>query len=86
MKNARSNTGTTGTTADTGAAQQLTLLPDLAPAPNVHARFLLSKDTRELGLRHVAEIRQVLAERKAGRDAANVIAIPTRPGNGHRAA
>ena len=37
--------------------EQLTLLPMASPA----ARFLLSKDTRERGLRHVAEIRQMLA-------------------------
>ena len=58
MKNARTNTST---------AHQLTLLPDLAPAPNVSARFLLSHDTRELGMRQVAEIRHMLAERKAAR-------------------
>ena len=56
MRNARTNSST---------AHQLTLLPDLAPAPNVSARFLLSHDTRELGMRHVAAIRQMLAERKA---------------------
>ena len=38
---------------------QLTLLPT-ASTP---ARFRLSKDTRERGLRHVAEIRQMLAAR-----------------------
>lgn len=44
-------------------AEQLTLLPSLAPNRGVTARFRLSKDTRERGLRHVAEIRQILAER-----------------------
>ena len=39
--------------------EQLTLLP-MASTP---ARFLLSKETRERGLRHVAEIRQMLAAR-----------------------
>lgn len=39
--------------------EQLTLLP-VASTP---ARFLLSKETRERGLRHVAEIRQMLAAR-----------------------
>lgn len=39
--------------------EQLTLLP----ATSTPARFLLSKDTRERGLRHVAEIRQMLAAR-----------------------
>jgi len=40
-------------------AEQLTLLP----TPTVNVRFALSKSTRERGLRHVAEIRQQLAER-----------------------
>jgi hypothetical protein len=39
--------------------EQLTLLP-VASTP---ARFRLSKETRERGLRHVAEIRQMLAAR-----------------------
>ena len=69
MKNARTNTST---------AHQLTLLPDLAPAPNVSARFLLSHDTRELGMRQVAEIRHMLAERKAARASANVLTLPAR--------
>jgi hypothetical protein len=37
--------------------EQLTLL---APS-TVNPRFQLSKDTRERGLRHIAEIRQLLA-------------------------
>jgi hypothetical protein len=41
--------------------EQLTLLP----APHTPARFLLSKETRERGLRHVAEIREMLAARTA---------------------
>jgi hypothetical protein len=41
------------------SVEQLTLLP----TPSTPARFLLSKDTRERGLRHVAEIRQMLAAR-----------------------
>jgi len=44
-------------TADT--AEQLTLLP----TTSTPARFRLSNDTRERGLRHVAEIRQMLAAR-----------------------
>ena len=76
MNNARTATRT-NTRTIAGTAQQLTLLPDLAPAPNVSTRFLLSQDTRELGLRHVAEIRQMLAERKAARDAA-VLTLPAR--------
>lgn len=40
-------------------AEQLSLLPN----PATPARFRLSKDTRERGLRHVAEIRRMLADR-----------------------
>jgi hypothetical protein len=42
---------------DTASIEQLTLLP----TTSTPARFLLSKDTRERGLRHVAEIREMLA-------------------------
>jgi hypothetical protein len=41
------------------STEQLTLLP----STSTPARFRLSKDTRERGLRHVAEIRQMLAAR-----------------------
>jgi len=51
----------TTTTSTTAPAEQLTLLP----TATVPARFLLSRDTRERGLRHVAEIRRMLAERSA---------------------
>lgn len=44
------------------ASEQLTLLPSHLVSP----RFQLSKDTRERGLRHVAEIRQMLAQRSTG--------------------
>jgi hypothetical protein len=44
------------------STEQLTLLP----ATTTPARFRLSKDTRERGLRHVAEIRQMLAARSEG--------------------
>ena len=47
------------------SAEQLTLLPS-AVAPITPARFRLSKDTRERGMRHVAEIRQILAARADG--------------------
>lgn len=43
------------------SAEQLTLLPNDC----VTARFRLSQDTRERGLRHVDEIRRMLAERVA---------------------
>lgn len=49
----------TTTTSTDSPAEQLTLLP----SATVPARFLLSRDTRERGLRHVAEIRRMLAER-----------------------
>jgi hypothetical protein len=35
----------------------------LLPTTSTPTRFRLSKDTRERGLRHVAEIRQMLAAR-----------------------
>jgi hypothetical protein len=47
---------------DAYAVEQLTLLP----AAQTPARFRLSKDTRERGLRHVAEIRSMLAARADG--------------------
>lgn len=40
-------------------AEQLSLLP----TRSTPARFQLSRETRERGMRHVAEIRQVLAAR-----------------------
>ncbi|MGI9644787.1 MAG: hypothetical protein ACR2O6_05695, partial [Ilumatobacteraceae bacterium] len=39
-------------------AEQLALLP----SSDAHVQFLLSRDTRERGLRHVAEIRRQLAD------------------------
>lgn len=53
------NTSPTANRTDRDGAEQLTLLP----STDVNPRFLLSKDTRERGLRHVAEIRQLLAQR-----------------------
>jgi hypothetical protein len=44
------------------SSEQLTLLP----ATSTPARFRLSRETRERGLRHVAEIRQLLAARSEG--------------------
>ena len=55
----RMGTMITTTTPSDSPAEQLSLLP-AAPVP---ARFQLSRDTRERGLRHVAEIRRMLAER-----------------------
>ena len=51
--------------------QQLTLLP----SSPVGARFQLSKDTRERSMRHVAEIRQHLAERRTADTSSNVITL-----------
>jgi len=48
-------------TRDADRPEQLTLLG----SSSVSARFKLSRDTRERGLRHIAEIRQLLA---AGHD------------------
>ena len=56
---------------NTAAAQQLTLLP----TSPVDVRFQLSKATRERGLRHVAEIRQMLAERQVARDGSTVLTL-----------
>jgi len=42
------------------------------------ARFHLSKNTRERGLRHIAEIRAQLASSKAARADNNVVALPRR--------
>lgn len=50
------------------STEQLTLLP----ATSTPARFRLSKETRERGLRHVAEIRQMLAARADG----TTVALP----------
>jgi hypothetical protein len=44
------------------STEQLSLLP----TSSTPARFRLSRDTRERGLRHVAEIRQMLAARAEG--------------------
>jgi len=54
-------TMTTTTSSPDGRAEQLSLLPN----DSTPARFRLSRDTRERGLRHVAEIRRLLAERAA---------------------
>ncbi|MGK0273943.1 MAG: hypothetical protein ACI9N0_000316 [Ilumatobacter sp.] len=67
-----------GTMKNASGAQQLTLLSDVSSVPTVSVRFQLSQDTREIGRRHVAEIRQVLAERQAARNSNNVITMPAR--------
>lgn len=65
-------TRTTRRAGDTG--EQLTLLP----SSPVHARFRLSRATRERGLRHVAEIRRQLAERQAAAARDQVRRLPPR--------
>lgn len=62
--------------------EQLTLLPNDAVTP----RFRLSRDTRERGLRHVAEIRRMLAERAPQPGAAPTASQGERIGHGSRAA
>lgn len=47
------------------APQQLTLLP----SSDVPVQFRIDADTRRRGQRHIAEIRQMLAERQAARAA-----------------
>jgi hypothetical protein len=49
----------------TSNPEQLTLLPNDSVTP----RFRLSRETRERGLRHVAEIRRMLAERSPAPEA-----------------
>jgi len=61
-------------TADAPSAEQLTLLP----TTSTPARFLLSKDTRERGLRHVAEIRQMLATGARGEASADLATLHDR--------
>lgn len=56
------------------AAEQLTLLP----RKELPARFRLAEETRRRGLRHVAEIRQMLAEREAAAEKSNVHRLPPR--------
>jgi len=50
---------------DNDVPQQLTLLP----SSHVPAQFRLDADTRRRGQRHIAEIRLMLAERQAVRQA-----------------
>ncbi len=57
--------------------QQLSLLtgPDRTTD---NPRFRLGKETRERGLRHVAEIKEMLAERQRERELASVHHLPPR--------
>ena len=54
-----------GTMNDNDTPQQLTLLP----SSNVPVQFRLDADTRRRGQRHIAEIRRMLADRQARREA-----------------
>jgi len=67
-----------GTMKNASGAQQLALLSDVSSIPTVSVRFQLSQDTRKIGRRHVAEIRQMLAERQAARNDSNLITTPAR--------
>jgi hypothetical protein len=60
--------------ADDDTIEQLTLLPKT----DVALRFRLPAETRSRGLRHIAEIRQLLAARQAARDVAVVHRLPPR--------
>ncbi len=53
---------------DEAIPQQLTLLPP----SDVPLRFRLDQDTRRRGLQHIAEIRQLLAQRRATSSSAAV--------------
>ena len=67
-----------GTMKNASGAQQLALLSDVSSIPTVSVRFQLSQDTRKIGRRHVAEIRQMLAERQAARNDSNLITTQAR--------
>jgi hypothetical protein len=57
--------------------QQLSLLPTPDRAAD-NPRFRLGKATCERGLRHVAEIKEMLAERQRERELASVHHLPPR--------
>ena len=56
-------TGADSPTPPTAAAEQLSLLPP----SDLPLQFRLDEETRRRGLRHVAEIQRMLAERRAAR-------------------
>ncbi len=55
---------------ETPTPQQLSLLP----SPDVPVRFRLDAETRRRGIAHIAEIRQVLAERQAAKSQVHELA------------
>lgn len=63
MKNAATQHHTVGRVHGraTSSSEQLTLLP----STEIRPRFRLSHDTRERGLRHIAEIREMLAQHRS---------------------
>lgn len=63
---------------DSRARRPTTTTPPLRSVP---ARFQLSRQTREIGLQHVGEIRRQLAEAKAVRESENVRRLPSRRGS-----
>ncbi len=64
--------------------EQLALLQPPAPAPKVPARFRLDDQTRELGLRKVAQIRRQLQEQAARQRTVTMPARPSVLGQQHR--
>lgn len=74
---------TTETRTEHTAPQQLTLLSDTGATKDLtdstaHARFRLSKTTRQRGLEHVAEIRRQLAETQSRNTAKQLHPLPPR--------
>lgn len=64
--------------ATTGRRHEDDEQPTLLPVSDAHVRFLLSRETRERGLRHIAEIRKQLAEQRAAHADDNVHKLPPR--------
>lgn len=60
--------------AGTEAVEQLTLLP----THEIASRFRLAEGTRRRGLRHIAEIREMLAERETAAEKNIVHRLPPR--------
>jgi hypothetical protein len=74
---------TTETRTKHTAPQQMTLLSEAGSTKDLtdstaHARFRLSKTTRQRGLEHVAEIRRQLAETQARNNTNQLHPLPAR--------
>jgi hypothetical protein len=65
-------------------SEQLALLQLPAPTPQVPAQFRLSEQTRQLGLRKVAQIRRQLQEQAARQRATTLPARPPVISHQHR--